>query len=168
MNTTWAFVCEALHFFNRFANKLILVGAPSRSRTASVLHYCRLRSEISFWKHKTSCWSQSTCYWRRPSNLPELERGEHFKQCDGWSRSAAWVQQTCTVCWLWISVFIWDFISFQIGSLRGLISRWRRSLCYGKWISLNLCESFVQQQEQQYLHVAIFHHDTELCTTLFF
>lgn len=26
-----------------------------------------------------------------------------------------------TVCWLWISVFIWDFISFHFGSVRGLL-----------------------------------------------
>lgn len=33
---------------------------------------------------------------------------------------AAWVQQACTV--YWIAVFIWDFISFHFGYLRGLIS----------------------------------------------
>lgn len=90
--------------------------SPSCSRTASVLHYCPLRSQISFWKHKTSCWSPSACYWSHSLNLQELK---YFKQCDGWrSVSSAHMHSLLTLdLWVYLGFHqfpLWICESFNI------------------------------------------------------
>lgn len=103
-------------------------------------HCCCLRNQNQ--QHKTSCCSQSTHFTGTPFlNVQEPRRRKHFTLYDGWSKSAALVQQTCSVCWLWISVFIWDFISFHFGFVWGLISGGKVTSWFVWWKSWWIADS---------------------------